>query len=198
MQQDSQVCQFDHTEICANSETFFFRIQTDKTNDKLSSRCIFLSLIEMLQMNDLSDATGRETVKNTVVSLLAQKTCDESLTKSLIALCEKLIPSSNSRLQCYVEIVNVILHPIDLNGSFSSYQMDANTKAEVSSLVAKLVELEHMLAISSEECVESSALEEKIDSVEKQLRFLVTPFVADATTVRKNLEFVRLTRCRKL
>lgn len=63
--------------------------------------------------------------------------------------------------------------------------MDANTEAEVSSLAAKLVELEHMLTISSEECVESSALEEEIDSVKKQLWFLITPFVADGTTVRK-------------
>lgn len=166
---------------------------TKLVDDKLSSQCIFLSLIEMLQMLDLSDQTGRESVKNTIVYLLVQSNCDENLTKSLITICEKLYPTSNSRLQLYVEIVRNILHPIDLDESLSSCKLDSNTETEVSSLVAKLVELrdaQARLLDTTKECGKRSALEEKIGLVKEQLLFSITPFLPNATV--SSLQFICL------
>ncbi|KAG4067432.1 hypothetical protein HA402_009669 [Bradysia odoriphaga] len=170
--------------ICENIAGF--NAQTKRSHDKLSSQCIFLSLIEVLQMIDFSDQTGRESVKNTIVYLLMQSvTCDENLTKSLITICEKLIPSSNSRLQFYVEIVRNILHPIDLDGTFSSWKLDSNTETDVKSLTVKLDELRERQTklLETNECEKLSAAEEEMGLVKEQLLFLIAPFSTEAKMI---------------
>ncbi|XP_037033540.1 condensin complex subunit 3-like [Bradysia coprophila] len=188
----SDITYFDHLErilpdlptICESIAGFGTRKKP--IHDKLSSQCIFLSLIELLQMIDFSDQSGRESVKNTIVYLLVQSaTCDENLTKSLITICEKLIPSSNSRLQFYVDIVKNILHPIDPDGSFSSWKLDSNTETDVKSLSVKLVELRKSQTklLETNECEKLAAVEKEIGLVKEQLLFLIAPFSTEATII---------------
>lgn len=151
----------------------------DPGDKKLTSQSILLSLIEMLQKFDLSDEIGRETVKNTVVYLLTQSTCDESVAKSLVNICEKLIPASNSRLQFYVDTVTSTIHPIDINTSLETCKMNRNTEIQIASAKAKLFELKEAETgwLVMDECDKLRAIQQQICLLRERLTFLIIPFL---------------------
>lgn len=154
----------------------------DRDENIFAAQTILHSLIEVLHQLDLSDETGRESVKTIVGYLLAQNSCDERLIQSLITICEKLIPTTHIRLQFYVDIVENIIHPIDVDANPLSDKIDLNTEITVASLKAKLFELKE----KETRCLETNgdelaAIREEIFLLREQLIFLIIPFLPSKT-----------------
>lgn len=136
----------------------------------------------MIHQLDLSDETGRESVKNIVGYLLAQNSCDERLIQSLIEICEKLIPTSHTRLQFYVDIVENIVHPIDVDAyPLNGNNMNRNTEILVESLKAKLFELKDKETRCLDMDDDLAAIREEILLLKEQLIFLIIPLLPSKT-----------------
>lgn len=150
------------------------------SENAIRSEINLLTLIEMLHEFDLSDESGRRSVKNVVVHLLTKHFCDENQIVSLIKISEKLIPTSSDRLRLYVDIVEKITNPIDEDTErLTTIKMDINTEIEVASLKMKLFELEEeeRKCLKVKDYDKISTIEDEILLCNEQLAFLVNPLL---------------------
>lgn len=114
----------------------------------LEQRYIFRILLEILLTFDLSDEVGRQTLKNTISSLLTSQNLDEPAIQKLILCTEALMPHTETRLNFTVENIVTIFKPEEVAIDFSDAQIksfvdrivDQNEKIRLMQLELKILE----------------------------------------------------------
>lgn len=112
-------------------------------------RQISTDQIEILISFDYGDEIGRQCLRTLVVHLLTMNACNEQIIKSVITICDKLIPSSDDRLQVYVDVICSLVNQDLLEKSLTlmdpyliqAIETDENFNVDVSALKSKLFEV---------------------------------------------------------
>lgn len=149
------------------------------------------NLIEILLTFDYGDEIGRQHLRTLAIHLLTTNPCNESIIKSLINICEKLIPNSDDRLQVYVDVIRSLVDQDLLEKQLNfadpnvieSLENDPNLKVQVSSLKLKLFELEEeeRKFAQMKDYASVSRISEQITVIQDQLVNLVRPLMTSSS-----------------
>lgn len=153
------------------------------------------SLIEILLTFDYGDEIGRQNLRTLAINLLTTNPCNENIIKSLVKICEKLIPNSDDRLQAYVDVVRSLIDQNSLESALNfsdpnvmeSLEKDPNLKVQVSSLKLKLFELkeEESKCVKVKNYANLSLISEQIAMCHEQLANLVRPLMTSGSVCKK-------------
>lgn len=164
------------------------------------AQSILFNLIEILINFDYGDEIGRQRLRTLAVNLLTTNPCNEHIIKSLIKICEKLIPNSDDRLQVYVDVIRSLVDQDLLEKSLNfmdpkvveSMEKDPNLKVQVSSLKLKLYELkeEESKFVKMKDYASVSRIAEEITLCQDRLVTLIRPLMTGGS-VRKRCQWWR-------
>lgn len=159
------------------------------------------NLIEILINFDYGDEIGRQRLRTLAVNLLTTNPCNEHIIKSLIKICEKLIPNSDDRLQVYVDVIRSLVDQDLLEKSLNfmdpkvveSMEKDPNLKVQVSSLKLKLYELkeEESKFVKMKDYASVSRIAEEITLCQDRLVTLIRPLMTGGS-VRNRYQWWKL------
>lgn len=148
---------------------------------------ILFNLIEILISFDYGDEIGRQRLRTLAVHLLTTNPCNEQIIKSLINICEKLIPSSDDRLQVYVDVIRSLVDQDLLEKSLNfmdpnvieAMEKDPNLNLQVSALKLKLFELkeEESKFVKVKDFARVSHIAEDIATTQDRLVALIRPLM---------------------
>ncbi|XP_037047135.1 condensin complex subunit 3-like isoform X2 [Bradysia coprophila] len=156
------------------------------------AQSILFNLIEILISFDYGDEIGRQCLRTLAVHLLTTNPCNEQIIKSLINICEKLIPSSDDRLQVYVDVIRSLVDQDLLEKSLNfmdpnvveAMEKDPNLNLQVSALKLKLFELkeEESKFVKVKDFARVSCIAEDIALTQDRLVALIRPFMTGGST----------------
>ncbi len=154
----------------------------------VTSQSILFNLIEILASFDLGDEIGRQRLRALAIHLLTINSCNENIIKSLVKICEKLVPNSDERLQVYVDVIRSLVDQDSLEKALNvmdpnvveAMEKDSNLNVQVSSLKLKLFELkeEESKFVKVKDYARVSRIAEEIASCQDRLVALVRPLMA--------------------
>lgn len=138
---------------------------------------------------DYGDEIGRQNLRSLAIHLLTTNPCNENIIKSLINICEKLIPNSEDRLQVYVDVIRSLVDQDLLEKTLSdpivieSLKKDQNLNLQVSTLKLKLYELkeEESKFAKKKDYASVSRISEQITACYDQLVNLVKPLMSSGS-----------------
>lgn len=152
---------------------------------------ILFNLIEILLNFDYGDEIGRQRLRTLAIHLLTTNPCNENIIKSLVNICEKLIPNSDDRLQVYADVIRSLVDQDSLEKALNSMdpnvveamEKDANLKVQVSSLKLKLFELkeEESKFVKMKDYASVSRIAEEIALCQDRLVNLIRPFMSSGS-----------------
>lgn len=153
--------------------------------ETMISQSILYNLIEILLTFDYGDEIGRQHLRTLAIHLLTTNPCNENIIKSLINICEKLIPNSDDRLQVYVDVIRSLVDQDLLEKTLKdpsviqALERDPNLQVEVTTLKLRLYELkeEESKCVKAKDYAKVSQISEQITACQDQLVNLVRPLM---------------------
>lgn len=185
---------------CDTNTPFHFRYNDTIIGEEkepweiMIAQSILYNLIEILISFDYGDEIGRQRLRTLAIHLLTTNPCNEDITKSLVNICEKLIPSSDDRLQVYVDVIRSLVDQDLVEKSLNfmdpnvieAMEKDPNLNLQVSAMKLKLFELkeEESKFVKVKDFARVSRIAEEIALTQDRLVALIRPLMTGGS-VRK-------------
>lgn len=159
---------------------------------KLEHNYILMTLVQMMNLFDLSDEKGRSNLKSLITEMLSREEFDETIVAKVIECLELLIPDPDQRLQYVADIIHNLVDvsqsanvSLDLNTKtvIDLLERNPNLKVKVSSIKLRIMDLkeEETNCVKDKDYNRAEQLKEELVQCNEQLTQLLAPYIDGLT-----------------